>query len=130
MEAEEALDELRSIVSRPIEEVLRSRDLRYAMRFSIVMIVECLADIVQHILTRCYGETPSSYVDTFMKLRDVGLLHDSVVDELISLARLRNLVIHRYWVVDDAKIYRNAREQGIEVVTRAIEVLKRCIDDR
>ena len=38
-EAEEALEELRSIASRPMHQVLQSRDLVYAMRFSIIAIV-------------------------------------------------------------------------------------------
>ncbi|NPA96589.1 MAG: DUF86 domain-containing protein [Crenarchaeota archaeon] len=128
-EVREAVDELESIVSRPIEEVLKARELRYAMRFCIILIVESLADVAQHVLTRCFSEAPSSYIDAFVKLERVGLLSSSVVKELVSLARLRNLIIHRYWVVDDARIYREARDRGVEIVREAMDLLRRALDD-
>jgi len=48
--------------------------------------------------------------------------------KLTSLARLRSSIVYRYQL-DDAGIYREARDRGIEAVSRAIEELRRAVDD-
>ena len=128
-DAREALEELRSIVSKPLSTVLRSRDLRYAMRFSVVLLVEALTDAAQHILVRCFNTEPTSYSDAMTKLGVTGVVPQGVADAAAKLARLRNLVIHRYWEVDDARIYRSAAEGGIDSVERMINMVERWVRD-
>lgn len=128
-DAKEALEELRTIVSKPMSTVLRSRDLRYAMRFSVVLLVEALTDAAQHILVRCFDVEPTSYSDAMTKLGVAGVVPQGLADAAAKLARLRNLVIHRYWEVDDARIYRSAAEGGIDAVERMISVIERWVRD-
>lgn len=33
-----------------------------------------------------------------------------MASRLSSTARLRNLLVHRYWVIDDEKVYENAKK--------------------
>lgn len=128
-EISEALDELRSIVSRPLAEVLSSRDLRYAMRFSVVLLVEALTDAAQHILVRCFSIEPKSYVDALKKLVEVSIVRKELADRLAALARLRNIIVHRYWEIDDLRIYNEAKTNGIAVVESTMSDLKRWLAD-
>jgi uncharacterized protein YutE (UPF0331/DUF86 family) len=41
------------------------------------------------------------------------------------LTRLRNLIIHRYWEVDDFRIYREARESGLGMIERFMEEVEK-----
>ena len=43
-------------------------------------------------------------------LADRELIEYEELDELVKLIRLRNLLVHRYWVVDDRRIYENIRK--------------------
>ncbi len=33
-----------------------------------------------------------------------------------NLAKLRNLIIHRYWEIDNSRIYKEAKGNGLKVV--------------
>ncbi len=40
---------------------------------------------------------------------------------MIRFVRLRNLIVHRYWEVDDARMYKEIKEEGFRIVRRFIE---------
>jgi len=43
------------------------------------------------------------------------------------LVGLRNLLVHRRWSVDDARICKRAKESGLNVVRKFVDEVKRCI---
>ncbi len=48
---------------------------------------------------------PESYSDAIERLaRQLGL-KPGCIEDLRALTRLRNLLVHRYWVIDDRKIH-------------------------
>ena len=67
-----------------------------------------------------YSATSAGYTQVFRKLLD-GVLSKSTGEGMIKLARLRNLVVHRYWEVDDIRVHREVKEEGIGLVTRFVE---------
>jgi uncharacterized protein YutE (UPF0331/DUF86 family) len=57
-----------------------------------------------------------------------GLLDEELGNNLSKMASFRNLIIHRYWVVDDSQILEMLRSGGIEDIKKfkdkLIEVLE------
>ncbi|MEM4563646.1 MAG: HepT-like ribonuclease domain-containing protein [Thermofilum sp.] len=43
------------------------------------------------------------------------------------LVGLRNILVHRYWSVDDTRIYEEAKESGLNIVMKFVDEVKRCI---
>ncbi|MEM1810877.1 MAG: HepT-like ribonuclease domain-containing protein [Thermofilaceae archaeon] len=43
------------------------------------------------------------------------------------LVGLRNLLVHRRWSVDDARICKRVKESGLNVVRKFVDEVKRCI---
>jgi len=39
-----------------------------------------------------------------------GLISNELGEKLAAAARLRNLIIHRYWEIDDEKVYNEAKK--------------------
>ena len=62
-----------------------------------------------HIVRNVYGLEPATPAQSLRVLADRGLIRDEELDELVKLIRLRNLLVHRYWVIDDKRIYENIR---------------------
>ena len=94
-----------------------SIDERYSIRYNIVVLVESLVSICMHIAVEAFGKTPSSYREAarFVGERlNLGCVHD-----LEGLVGLRNLLIHRYWVVDDERVYRSIKE-NLECVEKLL----------
>jgi len=123
-EVREALDEIESIVSIDLSEFINSRTARFSLRYSIVMIVEALADLAVAILEKDFEESVESYRDAFIKLAEKGIIGAEIMQSMIKLISLRNIIVHRYWAIDDVKIYKNAKENGIKTLKNLIsEVL-------
>lgn len=90
-------------------------------------VVESLVASALHIAKRCFGEKPETPIRAFRILIDGGLITSSECVELEKLVRLRNLLVHRYWIVDDRKIYDNVKSDFSfvkEIIGRLQRILK------
>lgn len=127
-EASEALEVARRIVAKyGLEEFIQNLEARYALRYSLVLMVEALADAVTLILEADYGLAPESYRDAMLLAGEKGVVPYNVAVELAKLASLRNILVHRYWRVDDGRLYRETRK-GLEWAAKALEALRGYVE--
>lgn len=105
-EAIEAVKELERLTSKPFNEL--SFDERHSMRYQIIVLAEAIGSICIHISMEDLGYEPESYSDCIAYLRDKEIV--GCAEELIKIIRMRNLLVHRYWVVDDFRVYSSAKE--------------------
>ena len=101
----EAIAELRRLVSREFKEM--SIDERYSMRYNLIVLVEFLASLCLHVALEHCGLRPRSYAECFRRVSE--RLSVSCYGDLESLARLRNVLVHRYWAIRDEAIYDSVR---------------------
>ena len=119
-----AISEILSYSSKPYEELGSAE--KYAIRYNIIVLAEALAALAIHIARKAYNKEPETPTHALRILRDKGLLTPSEYDELARLTRLRNLLVHRYWVIDDKKIYDNVKED-FKPIHNLIERLRRSL---
>lgn len=119
-DAEEALDEISSAIRAGKEDFISSRTLRFSVRYSVIQLVEALADLGLAILERGFGEGAEGYRDVFKRLALRGVVSPEAAEGMMRLASLRNMIVHRYWDVDDSKIFDEAEGVGIAAVRRFI----------
>ncbi len=92
---------------------------RYTLRLALVEVVESAVDVGLHVLREDFGvDRVEGYLEIFRKLVQHGVLSHGVGVGMERLTRLRNLIIHRYWEVDDERMYREARGSGLELINR------------
>ena len=110
-----------------MESFICSIETRYALRYALVLMVEALADAITLVLEADHSVAPESYREAMLLAGELGIVsyEDAVV--LARLASLRNMLIHRYWRVEDDRLYRETRK-GLEVVDRVLEALKRYVE--
>lgn len=72
--------------------------------------IECCLDIAHHIVADEGYRTPSDYYDTFVVLYENGILPEAFMPTLRQMISFRNRVVHLYWDVDDATVYRILQE--------------------
>ncbi len=89
------------------------------------MAVEAAADAALLILEKVYGEEASSYREAFLKLARRGVISAETLEGMTRLVGLGNMIVHRYWEVDDARILREARGGGLRVLERFLEEVSR-----
>jgi len=127
-EAYEALEEIREITGMRLDDFMKSRRARFSLRYSIVLLVEALADLAVAILEKDFGVVSESYRDAFFGLSEKGVVGAETVQSMIGLVALRNMIVHRYWKVDDTRIYDVARKNGIGVVEKFISEVSRYVE--
>lgn len=81
-----------------------------ALRYLIIEAVEAITDICQHLLAKTKGIVCEGYVDCIIKTGEAGIVPSSLAQKLRKLADLRNIIVHRYWVIDDKKLYSQTLE--------------------
>jgi len=55
-------------------------------------------------------DTPETYADIFVQLRNIGVIDPSFCDRLVKMAKFRNRLVHLYWEIDNKKIYEIIRD--------------------
>jgi len=67
--------------------------------------IQAAIDIGQQILADMGTAPPVDYADVFVKLGEVGVLPGDFAQQLVPMARFRNVLVHLYLEVDLGKVY-------------------------
>ncbi|MHA1579691.1 MAG: type VII toxin-antitoxin system HepT family RNase toxin [Candidatus Freyarchaeota archaeon] len=102
---QEYLKILRRISKYTLEE-FKSNPERYgsAERF-LQLAIECCVDIGSHIIASEGFRSPEDYADIFRVLGEHKIFPEEFVDQLVRMARFRNLLVHAYTKIDLDKVY-------------------------
>ena len=127
LEAKTTLKLLEKILSKPLNEYLDDEISIYAARYAIIKIVEALAVIGTHILETNYNYTPETYSEVFELLGKLKIVSPATANSMKKLAGLRNLLVHRYWEIDDERIYREAKTSGLKAIKKFLEEVEEYV---
>jgi len=53
---------------------------------------------------------PESYSDCFIILKEAGIISEDLSRRLARMAKFRNMLVHIYWEIDDAEIFKIIQE--------------------
>ncbi len=120
-DARSAIKDLNRIVSKPYNTL--SIDEKYSMRYNIIVLVEAIVALCNHILAEDMNETASSYRESVGKVAEA--LGIPCTEDLQAIVGLRNLLIYRYHTIADCKIY-----EYIKTDFKCIEELLRKIEEK
>jgi uncharacterized protein YutE (UPF0331/DUF86 family) len=51
-------------------------------------------------------DTPETYADIFVQLKNIGVIDSSFCDRLVQMAKFRNRLVHLYWEIDKKMVYK------------------------
>lgn len=75
-------------------------------KYNFIVGIEAAIDIANHLISKRGFRAPEDYADTFRVLADAGVLEANFALEMEKMARFRNRLVHIYWDVDVAEIWR------------------------
>ncbi|MBU1206766.1 MAG: DUF86 domain-containing protein [Proteobacteria bacterium] len=113
-------DKVRKITSEVLSALQRLEDLRKlseeefaadphkvaSAKYNLIVAIEGAVDLSNHIISKNGFRTPEDYADTFRVMEEKGVFDAEFTNSLIQMARFRNRLVHIYWDIDDAEIYR------------------------
>jgi len=120
----ESIQIIQKTASKPFDELTHAE--KSEMWYYIIVIVEAILILAQHIARRLYNLQPQTPIHSLKILADKKLLSNEASEELIKLFMLRNLIVLRYWIVDDKKIYENIKN-NFKLIQSFIEAIKNVI---
>ncbi len=101
----DSVRKLRQLGQAPKEEFLKDFRNTESAKYLLVKATEAAIDICNHLVSRIGGRTPRDYADCFAVLEELGVIPANLAQRLKKMARFRNLIVHLYWQVDDARVY-------------------------
>jgi uncharacterized protein YutE (UPF0331/DUF86 family) len=114
------------MLERPVDEFVNDDEAVYALRYAVVEFVEAAAQ-VGLLLTRRAGARPGSYGEVFDVLGDLRVISRDLAVAMRRFASLRNLPVHRYWEVDDRRMFTELKEGGVSALKKFIEAVERHV---
>lgn len=109
-EIRRAVRQLRSLGSVPRAEFLEDAKALNGAKYLLIVCCEAAIDICNHLAARRGGRAPEDYGDCFEVLGEMKALDPDLSSRLARMARFRNLLVHLYWKVDNARVYQAIQE--------------------
>jgi len=75
-------------------------------KYNLIVAIEGAVDLCNDVISKNGFRTPEDYTDTFMVMKEKGAFDERFTCSLIQMVRFRNRLVHIYWDVDDAELYR------------------------
>ncbi|MBI4175618.1 MAG: DUF86 domain-containing protein [Candidatus Aenigmarchaeota archaeon] len=75
-----------------------------AAKYTLLEIAEACIDIASHIVAARGFRRAEEYSELFQILREEGVISPALGDRLSAMAKMRNLLIHRYGEVDNRRL--------------------------
>lgn len=74
-------------------------------KYLLQVSIECCLDIANHIISSEKFRSPHDYADSFRVLNEKDIVPNSLINNLLEMAKFRNRLVHIYWEIDDEIIY-------------------------
>jgi uncharacterized protein YutE (UPF0331/DUF86 family) len=104
------VSEIKVIIAAEEDVFIKEQKEIYSLRYLLIEAVEAMANICNHILARVTSQVPKGYPDCFEKLSNAKIITDELSIKLKKVTGLRNIIIHKYWEIDDRKVFKSTKE--------------------
>ena len=99
------IDELRGFGAMDRGAYLADRTSINASKYVLISAIEDALAAANHVISAEAYRGPSDYADAFRSLTEAGVLENHLAERLASMTRFRNLLVHVYAEVDDARVH-------------------------
>lgn len=106
----ECIEMLEKLRQTPQRDFLKNKEKSGAAMHYLVIGIEVIIDIGQHILNEIFQTRGESYEEVVLKLGEVKVVDEDFAKENAAMARFRNLLIHDYIRVDLKQVYQNLQK--------------------
>lgn len=121
---ERNLKEIEAISREKLEE-LSYRD-ELALKHALLESIEACVDISNHIISVRGFRRPVDYSDIFVVLEENKIISKDFSHSLQEMAKFRNVLVHRYALVDKDRIIKIVRED-VKDITEFVKIILKLI---
>jgi uncharacterized protein YutE (UPF0331/DUF86 family) len=104
-EIEESVVRLEQLRSLGRDEFLASRDAQDIACYRLLVAIEAALALCYHVSAKKLSRVPEEYAECFGVLQHAGIIAPDLAARLQQMARFRNLLVHLYWKIDQARVF-------------------------
>ncbi len=108
---QEYLDKLSQLAKTQKRRFLADFRNTESAKYLLQVSIECCLDIANHIIASAKFRSPNDYADSFRILHEQKIVPDSLIDNLVEMAKFRNRIVHIYWEISDELVYEIIQEK-------------------
>jgi uncharacterized protein YutE (UPF0331/DUF86 family) len=105
-------------------EFLKDNEKIAASKYYLIAVIEGCISLCTHISVKEFHKVPDAYAACFKILADNNILSKTLANNLSKMVGFRNLLIHRYWEIDDRRVYRYIKSDIVKIVTEYLKIMK------
>jgi len=109
------LRDLRDKAQVDMETYLSTRDLQAVVERRLQTAIESCINIGNHLIARLGLRTPQDYRDVFRILGEYQIITSPLAEQMIDMARFRNLLVHVYWEIDHRRVYSSLSDRLVQL---------------
>lgn len=87
----------------------------YTVKYLLLQAMEALGSICVYVLSKRFQAAVSNYATCFQEMEKKGVLSSELSGRLRKMVRFRNILVHRYWDVDDRLVLEYARKDVLDM---------------
>lgn len=125
----DAAGRIESVLPRTLNEFRSDRTAREVVILNLFTALQDSIALAAHWLADAGCDVPKSYGEVFSALGELGVLDPDLSLRLRSAAGLRNLIAHRYGVLDIDRIFEIATSQREDLVLFCEELARRAREE-
>ncbi|MCA1914965.1 DUF86 domain-containing protein [Methanospirillum hungatei] len=122
-ELNNAMDALNDIILEGKDEFMANRHLRGSAKYHLLVAIESVLDLSNHLITQNKWRLPEDYADTFLVMAENEILKRDEAEHLGEMARFRNRLVHQYWRIDDSIIWDILVNDRMDIADYAEKIL-------
>jgi uncharacterized protein YutE (UPF0331/DUF86 family) len=119
---ERNLKEIESISREKLEKISYRDEL--ALKHALLECIEACVDMSNHIISVKGFRRPVDYSDVFVVLEENKIISKDFSRRLQEMAKFRNVLVHRYIIVDRGKLLKIVKDDVKDVVEFVKTILK------
>ena len=127
-EIKESITDVRKFTGVSQKEFWADKRNILAVEHLLLRAIEATANICSHIAAKKLLKGVESPAECFELLEKEKLINKDLSTSLRRMARFRNILVHRYWEVNERKVYQYAKknlvdfEKFIEIVSKNFKI--------
>lgn len=110
-----ALKGLQEISDLSKDEFLNNHHMMASAKYYLVVSIEAVIDLSNHLISQNKLRVPESYADTFKVLAETDIISADLSERLMEMAKFRNRLVHIYWDVDDDLLHDIIKEDIMDI---------------
>jgi uncharacterized protein YutE (UPF0331/DUF86 family) len=105
IQLEETIQTLKKFEKMPKEEFVSKRTIYYGAVYALIIGVDCICSIGNHILSYYFNRKAETYKEIILLLGEFEIIPEKFAEETQDMTKFRNLAVHLYGKVDPNKVY-------------------------